>query len=532
MSDTQLGAEIRSRTESVLVVDDDVRVVELLQITLGGRGYQVLSAYDGETALRTIQNHRPDLVVLDVRLPKRSGFEVLELVRQDPHLKILPIILVSANAATETRLQGLRLGADDYLTKPFSPRELIMKIRRLLDRAQDRRVLLMKNEALQDDVKRHRSAMQEMQTELNRNLNRMGSVLGDVLNMNRAASIDEILDRFVSTAVGGLDFTRLTLLVQGRDGGFRPTVSRGIDASAAGGLRFARDGFLLRVLRSVHRPMRLEEFDLYPEAQREVGRIAACGLTTLVPALIDGEARGLLLLGDRGGDLTLTRFEWKLLEVLGHSIGVALRNVETEAETQRAFLKTTATLIGAVEDRYDFMRGHSSRVAEVALAMGRRLVVRDDELEHLRYGALLHDLGELPCYQELLDGSLKLSIEERERHRRESVARAENFLGVGARGPIGQILRHQHEWWNGTGFPDGLRGEEIPRLARIVSLANAWDALRNDRPHRPAYEAEEALRILQGRASVQFDPEMLAVLIPAVEPSVGLVTSVEPQEEE
>ncbi|MCA9727016.1 MAG: response regulator, partial [Candidatus Eisenbacteria bacterium] len=113
--------------ETLLVVDDDVRVVELLQITLGGRGYDVQTAYDGETALKLLKAQTPDLVVLDVRLPKKGGLDVLQALRKDATLADVPVILISANAATEARLQGLRLGADDYVTKPFSPRALILR---------------------------------------------------------------------------------------------------------------------------------------------------------------------------------------------------------------------------------------------------------------------------------------------------------------------------------------------------------------------------------------------------------------------
>ncbi len=511
MSDTQVGSEVRPRVESVLVVDDDVRVVELLQITLGGRGYQVLSAYDGETALKTIQSHRPDLVVLDVRLPKRSGFEVLELVRQDAVLKSLPIVLVSANAATETRLQGLRLGADDYLTKPFSPRELIMKIRRLLDRAQDRRVLLMKNEALEDEVRRHRGALHDLHQELNRNLSRMGLLLGQVLDLNRTASLEQVLERFIATPVGGLDYSRLALLVRQRDGAFRTRATRGVEERALRGLRFSEGGFLLRVLRSVERPMRIEELAGYPEGREEMGRLAAAGMTLIVPAICDQELRGVLVLGERAQG-ELSRFDRKLVDVLAHSVAIALKNVELPGETERSFLQTTATLIATVEARYPFLEGHSERVTELALALGRRLVLHEDEMERLRYGALLHDLGDLPEYGELFAVPVHLSIEERERHRRESAERATALLGASGDGALGAILRHQHEWWNGSGFPSGLARDEIPLAARIVALVNAWDALTHPRPHRPAHLPTAAMAILRQRAGSQFDPELVSIL--------------------
>lgn len=517
MSQASSASQHPVRTETVLVVDDDVRVVELLQITLGGRGYQVLSAYDGETALKTIRSQGPDLVVLDVRLPRKSGFEVLEALRDEAAFRALPIVLISANAATETRLQGLRLGADDYLTKPFSPRELIMKIRRLLDRAEDRQVLSLKNEVLEDEVRRSRASLHEMHSEMTWNLNRMGVLLGQVLEMNEAFSVDRVLERFVATTVGGLDYERMALLTASADAAVAPVISRGISESALKALRFRPGGFVLRVLQSVERPMRIDEFDAYPEAGEEIQRLAAAGLSLLVPALHEHNLRAVLGLGDRRHGLELTRFDWKLLEILGHSIASALRNVEVFGETQRSFLETTATLVGAVESRYPFMSGHSERVKELSLALGRRLVLPETEMEALRFGALLHDVGELPSYQELLERPVHLSRDERVRHRIESLDRARRLVALDGDGLVAQILRYQHEWWDGTGLPEGRRGEEIPLGARVVALANAWDALGHDRPQRPGYEAAETRRILEGRAGTQFDPELVPLLLAMVE---------------
>lgn len=512
MSETRKAPDLERRTDTVLVVDDDVRVVELLQITLGGRGYQVLSAYDGETALKTIRGHRPDLVVLDVRLPRKSGFEVVEEVRGDPDLRALPIVLISANAATETRLQGLRLGADDYLTKPFSPRELIMKIRRLLDRSADRQLLSLRNDVLEDEVKRHRHALHEMHSEMSWNLNRMGLLLDQVLELNSASSLERVLERFVATTIGGMNFERMALFAE-TSSGLQPLTSRGVPEALLPGLRLTSDGFCLRVMRSVGRVMRLDEFDSYPEAVPETRRLAAAGLTLLVPAMADHELRGVLALGDRDAEHPLGRFDSKLLEVLGHAIATALRHVEQISETQRSFLETTATLIAAVEERFDYMRGHSERVKDLALHLGRRLVLGSSQMETLRHGALLHDLGQLPVYQDLCDEPRRLTVAEREQNRVQAASRAERLLGPSGDEEVSGILRSQHEWWDGSGFPDGLAGEMIPIGARIVALANAWDALLHERPERSAYDPAEARRILADRSGRQFDPALVALVL-------------------
>ena len=155
---------------SILVVDDDRRVVELLAIALGAYGYRVLQAADGDEALRIAQRERPDLVVLDVRLPRKSGYEVCERLRQDPDDPHVPIIMVSAAAETESRLQGLARGADDYVSKPFSPKELIARIRNLLARAAEsrdarRRGLLAERElqGAREEAKRSQGELKDEQ---------------------------------------------------------------------------------------------------------------------------------------------------------------------------------------------------------------------------------------------------------------------------------------------------------------------------------------------------------------------------------
>jgi len=123
----------------VLLVDDDRRILELLEIAFAAHGFRVLTALEGDAAIRCVLTERPDLLVLDVRLPKKSGLEVCEWLRRDPDDPSVPVIMVSAVADVETRLQAFTRGADDYLTKPFSPKELIARVKRLLARSVEAR---------------------------------------------------------------------------------------------------------------------------------------------------------------------------------------------------------------------------------------------------------------------------------------------------------------------------------------------------------------------------------------------------------
>lgn len=118
----------------ILVVDDEIYIVHILEFSLTMEGYSVLTASDGEEALRIIEQERPDLVVLDIMMPKLDGYEVCKRLRQDEQFRSLPVILLSAKGRPMDREAGLSAGADDYITKPFSPRKLLEKMRELLDR--------------------------------------------------------------------------------------------------------------------------------------------------------------------------------------------------------------------------------------------------------------------------------------------------------------------------------------------------------------------------------------------------------------
>jgi two-component system alkaline phosphatase synthesis response regulator PhoP len=121
--------------QRILIVDDDSEIVRLLRAYLEQAGYEVLVAHDGETALHILRRERPDLVLLDLMLPVRDGWDVTRVIRGDPGLKATPIIMLTARVEDHEKIVGLELGADDYITKPFNPREVMARIRAVLRRA-------------------------------------------------------------------------------------------------------------------------------------------------------------------------------------------------------------------------------------------------------------------------------------------------------------------------------------------------------------------------------------------------------------
>jgi two-component system, OmpR family, alkaline phosphatase synthesis response regulator PhoP len=120
----------------ILIIEDDRDIVELVRYNLANEGYRVAAAHDGSTGLATLKKSPPDLLLLDLMLPKLSGLDVCREIRRDESLNRLPILMLTARGEEADRVVGLEMGADDYVTKPFSPRELVARVKALLRRAE------------------------------------------------------------------------------------------------------------------------------------------------------------------------------------------------------------------------------------------------------------------------------------------------------------------------------------------------------------------------------------------------------------
>jgi len=186
-----------------------------------------------------------------------------------------------------------------------------------------------------------------------------------------------------------------------------------------------------------------------------------------------------------------------------------------EAEKLRT-VEFLEVLAETIETKDRFMRGHARRVAFYAGLLGDRLGISVQEQEHLRLAAFLHDLGKVGVPTDLLLREGALDPSERRVVEQHPVIGARLVQPLALPSDIAVAIRHHHEWWDGTGYPDGLSGEDIPLPARIVSVADAFDAMSCDRPYRQALRRDVVIHELQRFAGVQFDPivakEFLAIL--------------------
>jgi HD-GYP domain-containing protein (c-di-GMP phosphodiesterase class II) len=184
---------------------------------------------------------------------------------------------------------------------------------------------------------------------------------------------------------------------------------------------------------------------------------------------------------------------------------------------QQLFLGTLKVLTSAIEAKDPYTRGHSSRVNEYSKAIGVELGLSEEQLEFLQYAALLHDVGKIGIDEKILRKPGKLEKMEWGTVKEHPLMGARLIEPIELFSRILPFVIHHHEAFDGDGYPRGLRGSEIPFEARIIAVADAFDAMTSDRPYRKAYSDNAALEELKEKAGIQFDPMVVEAFLAVIQ---------------
>jgi putative two-component system response regulator len=179
------------------------------------------------------------------------------------------------------------------------------------------------------------------------------------------------------------------------------------------------------------------------------------------------------------------------------------------AQLHKAYEDSLTALANAIDVRDPYTRGHVERVTAYAQVIAQQMGCRNELIEQIRFGSILHDIGKIVIQDEVLSKSTPLTSEEWQKMRQHPITGAEMIKDITYLAAAAPIIRHHHERWDGSGYPDGLKGEEIPLGARIVAVADSFDAMSIDRPYRNGRALEEAYEEILKCSGTHFDPQVV-----------------------
>ncbi len=232
-----------------------------------------------------------------------------------------------------------------------------------------------------------------------------------------------------------------------------------------------------------------------------------------VPLSAKGKIIGVAEVLNKKGGETFTEEDIELFETLARHASVAMENAKLYQEINDLFYSSIKSLVTAIEAKDKYTRGHTERVTKYSISIAKEMNLEENDIKNLELAAMLHDIGKIGIPDKVLLKPGKLTDEEYEMIKTHPSKGAEILMHIKSMKNILPGIRHHHERYDGRGYPDGLSGENIPLSARIIAVADSFDAMVTDRPYRKGLPIEEAIRRLKENKGTQFDPNAVDTFI-------------------
>lgn len=249
------------------------------------------------------------------------------------------------------------------------------------------------------------------------------------------------------------------------------------------------------------------------------------GCAACIPSFNKEKLIGFLILGSKVSGDSYTKEELELLLTIANEVAIVIENAKNLLELQRLrskekenYFQTVLALARTVDEKDAYTRGHLDEVTKYGIIVAEELLgSKDINMEDLKIGLLLHDIGKIGVPDALLHKNSTLTSEEFEIMKQHTEIGARIIEPIKKLKKVGKIIRHHQEKYDGTGYPDRIKGEDIPIEARIIAVVDAYHAMISDRPYRKAMSEEIALNELKSNMGTQFDPQVVEAFIRAYE---------------
>jgi diguanylate cyclase (GGDEF)-like protein/putative nucleotidyltransferase with HDIG domain len=330
--------------------------------------------------------------------------------------------------------------------------------------------------------------------------------------LSRLLDVQEVVDAAASELTGSLRYELVAILRLTGEGLVSPAARSSRLQPHMAAWSWAepqRDGAIGRCLRE-RRPVLVSDTssDLAVPSWPELGMRSELA----VPLHVGTELWGAIdLLSPEPG--AFEEHDARLVELVAEHAGTALRTAELYRKLEQTHLGVAEALAAALEAKDGYTAAHARWIAALAVEVARELRLPEPELESVRFGAIFHDIGKIAVPDAILNKPEPLTDEEWAVIRRHPLVGEQILAPVPFLNDVRRIVRHDHERWDGTGYPDGLRGTQIPIGARVVFAVDAYHAMVSDRPYRRAMSADRARAELQAHAGSQFDPAVVDALM-------------------
>lgn len=506
------GEGISRSVPSVLIVEDNPSNRMVYRACLAKEEYRVTEAENGEAALIAVAQDPPTVIIMDIMMPVMDGLECTKRLKADPQTRDIPVIIVSARNDAKDVLAGLDAGADEYLTKPIRTTELVVRVRSMVRWGRER----------QDLLRSYRIRAEQI---------RILSLLVDLCRtVGQAVTFDEVLGHTLEAVAQVTASRRVSIMLPDSDRKFLTVAKcKGLEPEVAAKVRVPIGTAIAGKVFESRQPIIVNT----EEETARYGHSYESDFFVSVPLLsaplgTSGEIIGVLNVTERIGGCPFETRELEYVDLVANIVGSAIQAMRNREARDSARDMIVVSLAKLAEHRDIDTARHVDRVTQYSRILAETLQKQerfrnqiDDQFIHdLTQAVPLHDIGKVAIPDSILRKPGKLSVQEMAIMRTHADIGAETLRPIIEKVPDAkflkmaeEVIRSHHEWYDGTGYPAGLSGEAIPLAARIVALADVYDALTTDRVYKKAISYDDAEKIIVRSRGTQFDPSVVAAFL-------------------
>lgn len=492
----------------VLVVDDEEGILDVTEGYFQRKGYEVYTAGNGIEALEILDRIKIGCVFTDINMPLMDGLELAEKIRIKE--STLPVVIMTGYPSLENTIQTLKNGVVDYLIKPVNLEQMELTLKRILRE----RELFVENLILKEEVERQ-ERLKKLNKELLERIDEVNTLNRVMEDFSSTDSSYGIFNKVVDLGVEELNAQKVFFhIYSDQDKSLVQVASSdcGIDNETIRSL-FGKDlsqkanAFILNVLSTDHNPCLVSGSGKNKRLDEVVHSLM------VVPLKIRDKIFGVASAFSFSSKKIFNEKDVYYMSFITQKAAAAIENIALYENIYDNLFSTLYAFVTALEVRDLYTRKHSTRVAKYAHMIAEEMGCTEEELDIISFAGSLHDIGKIGIRDDILLKPGPLTDEEYEKIKEHPVIGADIISRLGLWDREMEIIRHHHERFDGKGYPDGIKGEQIPKLARILCVADVFDAMTSDRAYRNKMERKKVVEIIKMNSGTQFDPEAVTAFL-------------------
>ena len=452
-------------------------------------------------ALELLENQSVDCCFTDINMPEMDGLTLAEEIRKKDNS--LPVVIMTGFPSLENTLQTLKNGVVDFLIKPINLNQMELCLKRVLRE----RELFIGNVLLKKEVE-NKKRLEELNAQLCERVDELSRLNRIMSEFTSGSSSEDVFNKLMSMSVeiSGADAAVLYLVNEDSN-------PANVFVSSGKGDFFCiidLPADLINEVASDSIPVLISDHSGRDDIPKEIKTLM------LNPLKIREKTFGVLATAVLDSDFSFGEKELFYISFMSQKAAYAIENLALYENIYDNLFSTLYAFVTAIEARDHYTSQHSKRVASLAAYLGSAMGCSEEDLDVLHFAGRLHDIGKIGVRDGVLLKNGRLSDEEFEEIKKHPVIGA-NIVGkLGLWKKEESIIRYHHERYDGKGYPEGLKGTDIPYLARITSVVDAYDAMASDRAYRKKLPKEEIIKNLEKGAGTQFDPFIVKIFLAMV----------------